>query len=545
MNYIDPIILELLKKRGISDDAEIKEFLSDKPQKTYDPFLLSDLEAGVDLLLRAIHDKKRICVYGDYDADGITSVSILMEFLGTLTDRLQYYIPSRFDEGYGLNAEAVRKIRAGGSDVLVTVDCGSVSYEEVELAKELGMEVLVTDHHSITDVRADCLLINPKRPDCLYPFRELAGCGVAFKLIQGIQKKADIPRKVLNRALDLVALGTIADVVPLLDENRTLVKHGMHIISSGLRPGLAALIEGISLKRDSLRSDQIAFGVAPHLNAAGRMGDAKIAASLMLEKDKDAVGRQVSQLIDFNKQRKKTQEEAYQLCTQIIDQHLADRNFLVVYAEDVHEGIAGIVAGKLKDKYERPTILVTPSGDHLKGTGRSVSGVNLYEVLKSHEDLFLRFGGHEGACGFSMEQDKLDTLEDLLEQDMKRMLQEDPELFSRQINADLPLAVGDITLELAQGLELLAPFGSKNPKPFFLLENVRAARLQPMGADGKHIRFFAISEDGQSLECVLFNRAKDFESALYGEKSINLIGSVDFQEWRGNKRVQFNVESVV
>lgn len=545
MNYINPIIIELLKKRGISDDAEIEEFLSDKPQKTYDPFLLSDLEAGVDLLLGAIREKKRICIYGDYDADGITSVSILMEFLGTLTDRLQYYIPSRFDEGYGLNAEAVKKIRERGMEVLVTVDCGSVSYEEVELAKKLGMEVLVTDHHSITDVRADCLLVNPKRPESPYPFRELAGCGVAFKLIQGIQKKAGIPKKILNRALDLVALGTIADVVPLLDENRTLVKHGMHIMSSGLRPGLSALIEGISFNRENLRSDQIAFGVAPHLNAAGRMGDAKVAAALMLEKKQSAIQEQVSQLIDFNRQRKKTQEEAYQLCAQIIDERLKDRLFLVVYAEDVHEGIAGIVAGKLKDKYERPTILVTPSGDHLKGTGRSVNGVDLYQVLKSHQELFLRFGGHEGACGFSIERDKLETLEHLLEQDMMQMLGADPELFSRHISADLTLPVGGVTLELAQELELMAPFGSKNPKPLFLLENVRAARLQPMGADGKHIRFFAVAQDGRSVECVLFNRAEDFKQMLYGEERINLIGSVDFQEWRGNKRVQFNVESVV
>lgn len=545
-DYIDPIILELLKKRGISDDAEIEEFLSDKPQKTYDPFLLPDLEAGVDLLLRAIREEKHICIYGDYDADGITSVSILMEFLGTMTSRLQYYIPSRFDEGYGLNAEAIKKIREAGTQVLVTVDCGSVSYEEVELAKELGMEVLVTDHHSITDIQADCLLINPKRPGCDYPFRELAGCGVAFKLIQGIQKKSGIPKKVLNRALDLVALGTIADVVPLLDENRTLVKHGMHIIESGIRPGLAALIEGISLDRSSLRSDQIAFGVAPHLNAAGRMGDAKVAARLMLEKKEDAVKAQVAQLIDFNRQRKKTQEEAYKLCVQIIDEKLAGRNFLVVYAENVHEGIAGIVAGKLKDKYGRPTILVTPSGDGLKGTGRSITGVDLYQILKRHDKLFLRFGGHEGACGFSMETENLEKLEDLLEKDMDAMLKEDPQLFEKQICADLPLPAEEVTLQLAQQLEMLAPFGSKNPRPLFLMEDIRPVRMRHMGADGKHLRFFAAA-DGEktTVECVLFNRARDFQNTLDGEKTVSLIGSVDFQEWKGNKRVQFNVESVL
>ncbi|MCB6994602.1 single-stranded-DNA-specific exonuclease RecJ [bacterium 210820-DFI.6.37] len=544
MNHITPILIELLAKRGIAGESEIKEFLSEKPQKTYDPFLLPDLEAGVDLILQAVREKKKICIYGDYDADGITSVSILMEFLGSMTDRLVYYIPSRFDEGYGLNRNAVEKIHQNGVEVLLTVDCGSVSYEEVELAKELGMQVLITDHHSITDTRADCLLINPKRSDCVYPFHDLAGCGVAFKLAQGIQKKAGLPKPVLNRALDLVALGTIADVVPLLDENRTLVKHGMRIMSSGLRPGLAALIEGISLKKEELRSDQIAFGLAPHLNAAGRMGDAKVAVRLMLEKDANRIQELTGQLIAYNKQRKQIQNEAYKRCVERIDEQIADRKFLVLYTEEVHEGIAGIVAGKLKEKYERPAILVTPSGDYVKGTGRSVPGVHLYKLLQSHEELFLRFGGHEGACGFTMEREKLFELTEALERDMEQMLREDPELLKQQLTADMEIEGEQVTLELAQELELLAPFGSKNPKPRFLLGQADIIQPQPMG-DGSHAQFQAICADGYQVECVLFSRAKDFQRQIYSGMPVDLTGSVDFQEWRGHRKVQFNVDNMI
>lgn len=544
MNWINPIILELLEKRGIRGESEVKEFLSDKPQRTYDPFLLPDMEAGVDFLLEAIREKKKICIYGDYDADGITSVSILMEFLGTMTDQIEYYIPSRFDEGYGLNKEAIKKLSAKKVQVLITVDCGSVSYEEVELAKKLGMEVLVTDHHSITDVQADCLLINPKRTDCQYPFRELAGCGVAFKLAQGIQRKAGLPRSVLNRTLDLVAVGTIADIVPLLDENRTLVKHGMHILSSGARAGLNSLIQGISMRRDSLRAEQIAFGVAPHLNAAGRIEDARIAACLMLERDRDNIHVMVEKLIHYNKQRKKLQKEAYEQCIRQIDEKFGERNVILLYADQIHEGIAGIVAGKLKEKYGKPVILATPSGGQLKGTGRSIKGVHLYELLKSHEELFLRFGGHEGACGFLMEKEHFGQLSRLLDQDMEELLRKNPSLFSQELVADMEIEGKEITLELAEDLELMAPFGSKNPKPLFRMNGAILSKQQPMG-DGRHIRFVAAGKDGAMVECVLFNRAEDFQDQIYGGEPVDLIGAVDFQQWRGEKKVQFHVESMV
>ncbi len=544
MNNVNPIVLELLAMRGITGDSEIAEFIAEKPKKTYDPFLLPDMGAGVDLILNTIEQKKKICIYGDYDADGVTSVSILMDFLGELTSNLEYYIPNRIEEGYGLNKEAIQKIHAGGAELIITVDCGSVSYEEVELAKHLGMQVLVTDHHSITDVKADCLMINPKRPDCNYPFRNLAGCGVAFKLTQAIQKKTGMSRAVMNRGLDMVALGTIADVVPLLDENRTLVKHGMNIISSGHRPGLAALIKGISFDLKNLKADNIAFGIAPHINAAGRMGDAKVAAELMLDKKQPGINSRVERLIMFNRERKSIQDKAFEECIHIIDEQHFDEPILIIFNDNIHEGIAGIVAGKLKEKYQRPVIIVTPSGENLKGTGRSIPGVHLYELLQQYEEMFLRFGGHAGACGFSMKPDRFEELCSALKDEMYSRLEMDPSLLEIPVDAELILEGEEVTLDLAKDLELLAPFGSENPKPLFGLAQVMIKKVTPMG-NGNHARFNAVCEDGTVVDCVLFGKVHDFEEKLYAGEPVDLIGTVDLKEWRGKEQVQFTVDAVI
>lgn len=309
MRKPEEILKALLETRGISSEEEIKEFLSDRPQKTYDPFLLLNMEAGVDLLLSEIKNNAKICIYGDYDADGVTSVCILSHVLSMLTDDYTYYIPSRFDEGYGLNKEAVRRIYESGVSLIVTVDCGSVSWEEVEYAKALGMKVIVTDHHSIDDVRADCILINPKQQECRYPFKSLAGCGVAFKLAQAILQKAGLPKSAVNDVLDLAAIGTVGDVVSLTDENRTIVKYGLNRINSGSRESLAKLCRAISLKWVS--SENIAFGIAPHINAAGRMAGAAEAVELFTSKDETLIDEKVENLVYYNGQRKKKQEEAY------------------------------------------------------------------------------------------------------------------------------------------------------------------------------------------------------------------------------------------
>ena len=414
---INPIIIQLLKNRGIDSEEEMLEFLSDKPQKTYDPFLLPDMEAGVDLILAEIKAGSRICIYGDYDADGITSTALMMDVLRKLTtdDKLGYYIPSRFEEGYGLNMEAIKTIADSGADFIITVDCGSVSYEEARYARELGMRILVTDHHNITDVMADCLLINPKHPKSQYPFKALSGCGVAFKVAQGIQQKAGLPKSVLTEVLDLVAIGTIGDIMPLIDENRTMTKFGMRVINSGRRKGLTKLIEGASLKKGSVSSENISYIVVPHLNATGRIDDASQAVELLCrdlnDREQDRI---VEDILKKNRLRKNLQDETFRACAENIDKDDL-QDIIIIKADGAHEGITGIVAGKIKETYYRPTIIVTPSGEddrYLKGTGRSVEGVNLYQLLKTQENLFEKFGGHSGACGFLIKKEYFDQLKE-------------------------------------------------------------------------------------------------------------------------------------
>ena len=544
---INPIIRELLKKRGIASEEDMMEFLSNKPQKTYDPFLLPNMEAGVDLILSEIDKKSKIWIYGDYDADGITSTSLMMSVLSHMTDsqNLNYYIPSRFEEGYGLNMDAISYIASQGCDLLITVDCGSVSYEEVEYAKSLGMKVIVTDHHNITDVMADCILINPKHPESVYPFKELCGCGVAFKVAQALQQKSGLPKQILTEVLDLVAVGTVGDIMPLIDENRTMVKFGLKVLNLVKRPGLRKLMEGTSLNIGKISSENLSFVIVPHLNASGRIEDASQAVELLLGKCSEArMDEIVDDVIKKNQMRRKLQSDLFKVCAEQIDKENLE-DVILIDAKDAHEGIAGIVAGKIKETYYRPAIIVTDTGEELlKGTSRSVEGLNLYELLKTQEDLFIKFGGHAGACGFSLKKEDLPKLRAGLSKEMKAICAENPDIFKKRYDIDLELDTSDITMELVDQINLLAPFGNKNPKPLVSCKNVIISDGKYMGSEMQHLRFYAASPLGKKVQCVLFGKAQDYDlqngTCLEG----NIIGSLECQIWQGSKRLQFIADEI-
>ena len=547
---LNPTIIKLLNNRGIVAEEDIEEFLSDKPQKTYDPSLLEDISAGVDLILSEIERGSKICIYGDYDADGITSTSLMLSILGHLMPRekLDYYIPSRFEEGYGLNMEAVRHIRERGADMIITVDCGSVSEEEVSYAQELGMKIVVTDHHNITDKMAGCALINPKKPKSAYPFRELSGCGVAFKTAQMIQQKAGLPKRVLSEVLDLVAIGTIGDIMPLVDENRTMVKFGLRTINTGRRPGLRKLIEGAGLKLGSITSENVGFVIVPHLNASGRIEDASLAVRLLTAEEGDSrIDEIVEDLLYKNRERKRLQAEAFKSCTAGLDKSSLD-DFLLIESRDAHEGIAGIACGRIKDTYYRPAVILTPTGNHgelLKGTGRSIEGVNLYELLKKHEALFEKFGGHSAACGFTMKKENLGALRKGLLEDMAELVDRNPEIFVKKYPVDMDLKAEDINMAFAEQLELLAPFGKDNPRPLFELADMTLNDVRFMGTENQHVRFTARDRQGRGIQCVLFNRGADYGTMLYAKRSFDLIGHLECQVWQGSKRLQFMTEKIL
>lgn len=535
-------ILELIKKRGIKTEDEIEEFLSNKPQKTYNPFLLLNMEAGVDLILSTIENDEKICIYGDYDADGITSTSVLLEVLFHLTDNIMYYIPSRFEEGYGLNCNALKKIHEKGTNLVITVDCGSVSCDEVKYAQEIGLKILVTDHHTITDKIADCLVINPKQPGCPYPFKDLAGVGVAFKLAQALALETGLDKGIINKTLDLVAIGTIADIVPLLDENRTIAKYGMRMIRIGERSGLNQLIEAIGLKKENITSQDISFRIAPNLNAAGRIADASYGVKLLTGKD-EQVGKQiVDKITTWNTERKRLQEKTFYECKAFIETEQIKDNFLVINLDDAHEGITGIVAGKIKDEYYRPTILTTPTEDGcLKGTGRSIVGINLYNLLKENEELFERFGGHAAACGFTIKKEKINTLIKALNLSTDKIAEENPKIFDSTINVDEILDSRDICYEFVYDLNKLEPFGCGNAYPVFSIE----VTPKYVNRYEQRLKFTGMLNNGNKINCILFHGNDAYYEILQRGEKVSIIGILEINEFNGQSSLQFIVNDII
>lgn len=536
---LEPEFLELLYERGYTSEEDIEEFLSDRPRRTYDPFLLLNMEEGVDYILSAIEEGQKICIYGDYDADGITSTVIMLEVLSNLTKNLTYYIPSRFDEGYGLNRDAIRKIADSSVGLIVTVDCGSVSREEVAYAQELGMNVVVTDHHTVMDTIADCPVINPAQPGCTYPFRYLAGCGVAFKVCQAIVSVTGLPKAVLTRTLDMVAIGTIGDIVSLTDENRTLVKYGLRAINTGERKNLKMLIEAVGLHPGRIKAENVSFGIVPHLNAAGRLVHARIAAEIFLSRDEKKVRENIEKVCELNQKRKAIQEGIFQDCIRIVEEQYAEERLLLIELAEANEGITGIAAGKIKERYYRPTIIVTETEEGIcKGTGRSIDGINIYELLKESEELFDRFGGHKAACGFTIRKENVPALRQNLKARMEEL---DPQLFQRNVQPDLLPSPDRFTVELADQLALLEPCGAGNPRPIVGAEG-SVGEFSRIGANGKFLRFQTYLAPGRMLPCVCFRDADLVEEILFKGSEHMVTGQLSINEWNGRRTLQLIVD---
>lgn len=553
---LNPVIKEILLNRGITEEV-LPEFLSDKPQTTYDPFLLHDMEAGVDLILSAVENGKKICIYGDYDADGVTSIAVLRDVLKELGADVSYYIPSRFDEGYGLNKEALGKIKAAGTDLVISVDCGCTSVEEVRFAREIGLEIIITDHHALKDEIPECLLIDPKHPDCPYPFKGLAGVGVTFKLCQALVDTAGLPKQILTRNLDMVGIGTIGDLVPLLDENRMLAKYGLRTVNLTRRPGLVALINKVGLVPGEIDSRNISYMIVPHINAAGRMEDATLAARLMQATDGTKAEEMAEKLIDCNNRRKAVQEELTEKSDQLARKSLEERNnFFLLNLEDAHEGVIGIVAGRLKEKYNLPTLIITSVGNgEYKGTGRSPDGVDLFAMLNKHNDLFLRFGGHAVACGFTISEDKIDTLRETLKMETEELIKKNPDAFVKKVIPEV-IAEGEyVNFDFTDQQSLMQPFGKGNPKPLvgIYLDEVSWSR---MGSEGQYLRVSGRMNDGRELKCVDFKNADSHRMILesqqdgegqfgnQGPKKLLVVGNLDRQVWNGYESIRMTIETV-
>lgn len=537
---IHPNIARLLYNRGIRGEENIKEFLSDSPVKTYDPFLLKGMREAVEKIKYYIARGSRICIYGDYDVDGVTAICLVFEFLQNLTDNLIWYIPVRNEEGYGINKSALDKIKQQGAELLISVDCGISAYEEIEYAKEIGLDTIVTDHHTAGDRIADCIVINPKQPGCSYPFKELCGCGVAYKLIQALQRTFGLGKKTIKKGLDLAAIATVADIVPLLDENRTLVKHGLKVVNQKKRTGLECLIKAIGLENSSICAADIAFIIGPHINAGGRVETAEASLLLLMETDRAEAEKLAEKLIANNNLRKSLQHRGFELAKK----HLSDKergNLILVSGEDIHEGVAGIVAGKLKEEFCRPALIVTENRENgvLKGTGRSIDTINLYELLKTQEDKLIGFGGHKAACGFSIYKENLEPFREGLEKEIDRMCLEEPGLLDEVLEVDDVLDLADADNDFGWMVESLEPFGQKNQRPVFMIKHVYINNLKFVGREKEHCRFFIRDLSGNSLECIMFNCESLFRGIDPEGKLFDFVGRINMNYRSGAYNIQF------
>ena len=539
---IDNVILKILKQRNITEEKEIEEFLSPKPQLTYDPFLLLNMKEGVDLILATADKGGKICIYGDYDADGVTSVTILETVFKCITDNVVHFVPSRFEDGYGLNKRAIKEIKDNGVDLIVTVDCGITSVEEVAYAEELGMDIIVTDHHSVPEVKPDCLIINPKQDECEYPYKHLAGCGIAFKIAQALQRTAGLPYQVIRQVLDVVAIGTIGDIVPLTGENRTIVKYGIRQLEHSRNKGIEALKSRIFKNSNHISSEQVSFGIVPHLNAAGRMESARIGIDLFLEENSMKADEIAEHLVGLNTRRKDVQEEVYEEAIDLYHEKYENQLFPMIVMKDAHEGITGIVAGKMKDYCYKPVAILTDCGDgNLKATCRGIEKVDIYKVLNESRDLYVKFGGHKGACGFTISKENYPKLVDNTATIMENY---DDDVFVPEVNYDLELEGSEITLELVKELNQLEPFGCCNEKPYFLFRNCQIANVRYMGKNGTHMRLTVNMDGFRGLTCVLFNFNQEQDDLVNEKSVVDICGSLQINQWNNQESIQVLVSDV-
>ena len=554
----DEIVRKILEGRGIVSDGEVGEFLSKKPKLTYDPFLLPGMEAGADLILNKLSENERICVYGDYDADGICGTALLVLFLRKIAfslgsaSEIEYYIPSRISEGYGLNKRALRIIRDRGTKMVITADCGSAGADEVSYAREIGLDVIITDHHDPDPGRIPgCIMINPKLKSDGggYPFEGLSGTGVAFKLCQALADRlaAEGPlRAYLHSMVDLVCIATIADVMPLTDENRTFVKYGLPMLRKGTRPCLRELLVVSGIDPEKLSVREVAFGITPRINALGRIGDASPGVEFFLTDSEDKMRKIACLMNEFNTERRSIQEECFNKCMELYkgdldEEGLPGHLFLLLRPIGSYEGVAGIVAGKIREETGLPSAVLSESGDDrsvLKGSARGGGKLNLIGLLKAHADLLVRYGGHSSAAGFSLLAENEDLLRERLSSDLRMRLLDEPDLLDESAEAELEINKDDITMELADAIDTLAPFGNGNPRPLlvFTLRAEDIAGLRNMGQGGKHIRFSA-----NGLPCVFFSGA---ETIFPNGGILRITGCPEINLWNGKRDLQFAVEHV-
>ena len=536
---LPPLCAAVLCARGVDTAPAASAFLAHGPNLLHDPFLLQDMEKAVERISRAIREQETIAVYGDYDVDGITATCLLTQFLRTLGGQVVSYIPDRTEEGYGLNNHAIDALARQGVTLIVTVDCGITAAQEVEYARALGVDVVITDHHQCKEVLPQAVaVVDPRRPDCSYPFPDLAGVGVALKLALALTAPDQRPQVLLDYG-DLAAIGTVADVMLLQGENRALVHLGLERLADCSRPGLQALLREAGCPRGQVPTTvTIGYGLAPRINAAGRMEQAGTALELLLTQDPQRGQELAQELCQLNRLRQAIELEIFQHCDQLLTHTPAlSAPVIVLAGEGWHQGVIGIVASRLAEKYACPAFMISLDGDKGKGSCRSFGGFNLFGALERCAPLLDSYGGHELAAGFSIRRDNIPAFRAALCQLVEEFAGHQPMESSLDVDCEIPhcslLSTQDV-----ESLSLLEPFGSGNPKPVFLLRSVCVLSHTDVGG-GRHLKL-KLRRDGVVMDAIFFS-ANTAACGIENGQRLDIAFTLQINQFRGNRTVQLQL----
>ncbi len=560
-------LCRLMANRDILDDKTIKSYINPVYSNLNNAKDMKDIEKACLLLKEKINLGKKIRIVGDYDVDGVISVFILYKALKRCDANIDYEIPDRINDGYGINKNIIKKAYDDGIDTIITCDNGIAAISETEYAKSLGITVIVTDHHDVAFTEedgirnsilpsADCIL-NPKQEDCNYTFKKICGAGVAFKLIEVLYESFEIKKEEVYEFIEFVAIATVCDVVDLVDENRIFVKNGLEMITNTNNIGLRELKKANDLEDKEITAYHLGFIIGPCINASGRLDSAKKGLDLLLCEDVNKAEILAKEIVDLNEERKEMTSEGLERAIKIIESSsIKDDTILVVYIHDIHESLAGIIAGRVKEKYNKPTIILTKSEEGVKGSCRSIEEYNIFEGLLSCKDILDKFGGHPMAAGLSLQEDKVEILRKRLN-DTCNLTKED---LMKKISIDMSLPLESVTIPLIDELKKLEPFGKGNSKPIFGVKNARIKKAILMGKNKNVLKLKILTNENIYIDAMIFNNIEEFEEkiikkygqdeldSLYNKNQNNLLMDFLFypsiNEWNQNKYIQIIVEGV-
>ena len=536
---VPELLATVLVNRGIVDDEEIRVFLNPTRSDFHDPYLMPDMEIAVERIIKAIDNQEKVIIYGDYDVDGITSITVLKKFLKTCGLEADYYIPNRLSEGYGLNKAAIDYIKEKEYTLIITVDCGISGIEEIEYANSLGIETIVTDHHEPMELLPPAVaIVDLKRKDNdTYPFKSLAGCGVVFKLTQALGMRLGIDEKEYLKYLDIVCVGTISDIVPLVDENRVIAKLGLKLVEVTRNPGLKALLNASGYK--VVNSNTISFGIAPRINACGRMGYEEEALKLFLTENLVQASEITERLNKYNRDRQEIEKNIYDEAIKMMEKEDSNAQSIVLGSNNWHHGVIGIVSSKITEIYFKPSILIFFDGEDGKGSGRSIPGFDLHEALAETAKYLEKYGGHEMAVGLSLKKNNFNRFKEAFE---KYVEEKDITGIVPIIEIDKQISLKDIDSNIVKQLDLLEPFGEANRRPIFVYKNLKIDSIRAL-SDGKHLKM-TLKDGNTIVNAIGFNMGQLSKEYMIGDR-IDVVGTLEINAYNGREMVQINVKDIM